>query len=64
MLANDCSAGEGPGIYSYSARHSCINGIIIVNYEGSKTDFSSMITDSTFHQWFKAALRDIAFGFW
>jgi hypothetical protein len=41
MLANDYSAGEGPGIYSNPARHSvCVNEIMIVNCEGSNTTFS------------------------
>jgi hypothetical protein len=50
MLANDYSAGEGPGIYSNPARHSvCVNEIMIVNCEGSNTKFSSIMTGSTFH---------------
>jgi hypothetical protein len=61
MLANDCFAGEEPGIYSNPARHSaCVNEIIIMNCEGSSSNYSSMITGSTFRHWFKAALRDIA----
>jgi hypothetical protein len=50
MLANDCFAGEGPGIYSNSAKNSvCVNEVIIVNYEGSSSNYSSMISGSTFH---------------
>jgi hypothetical protein len=65
MLANDCSAGEGPGIYSNPARHSvCVNGIIIVNCEGSSSNYSSMRIGSTFHHWFNATLRGIAFCAW
>jgi hypothetical protein len=65
MLASDCSAGEGPGIYNNSARHSvCVNEIIIVNCEGSSSNYSSMITGSTCHHWFKASPRDIDFCAW
>jgi hypothetical protein len=65
MLANDYSAGEGPGIYSNPARHSvCINEIMIVNCEGSNTKFSSLITGSTFHHWFNAIIRGIASCAW
>jgi hypothetical protein len=50
MLANDCSAGEGSGIYSNPARHSVyVNETMIVNCEGSNIKYSSMITGSTFH---------------
>jgi hypothetical protein len=65
ILANDGSAGDGPGIYRNLARHSaCVNENIIVNCEGSSSNYSSVITGSTFHHWFKAALRGIAFCAW
>lgn len=60
MLANDGSAGDEPGINSNSARHSaCVNEIIIITCEGSNTNYSSMITGSTFHHWYDAVLRGI-----
>jgi hypothetical protein len=49
MLANDGSAGDGPGIYSIAGSHSAyVDAIIIVNCEGSNTNYSSIITGSTF----------------
>jgi hypothetical protein len=51
MLANDGSAGDEPGIHSNSARHSvCVKEIIIMNCESSNTNYSSMVTGSTFHR--------------
>jgi hypothetical protein len=65
IIVNDGTAGQGPGIYSYSASHSlCVNKIIMFNCEGSNTNFSSMMTDSTFHHWFNATLRGIKFCAW
>jgi hypothetical protein len=49
ILANDGSAGDGPGIYSIAGSHSAyVDAIIIVNCEGSNTNYSSIITGSTF----------------
>jgi hypothetical protein len=65
MLANDCSAGEGPFIYSYSVgRLVCINEIIIVNCEGFNANYRPMINGSTFQHWFNAVLREIKIFAW
>ena len=65
MLVNDCSAGDGSGIYSIAGRNSvCVNEIIIVNCEGSSPNYSSMITGSTFHHWFKTTLEGNTFCAW
>jgi hypothetical protein len=50
MLENDCSAGEGSGIYSITASHpACIDAMIIVNCEGTNTDHPLTLTGSTIH---------------
>jgi hypothetical protein len=47
-----------PGIRFASTRSS------LLNCEGSSLNYTSMTTSSTFHHWFKAALRGIAFCAW
>jgi hypothetical protein len=65
MIANGGSAGDGLGIYRNPARQSAyVNGIILLNCEGPSKKYSSMITGSTFHHWFKTALEGNKFCAW
>jgi hypothetical protein len=62
MLANGGSAGDESGIYSISARHSvCVNEIIIINCEGSNTNYSEIAAGSTFYWSFNTTFKEIAF---
>jgi hypothetical protein len=50
MLVNDCSAGGGSGIYSIAgSRSAYVDAMIVGNCEGSNTNYSSIMTGSTFH---------------
>jgi hypothetical protein len=63
MLANNCSPGEGSGLYNIAARCSaCIDKMVIINCKGINTDDPLTAAGSKFYHWFNAGLRGIAFS--